>query len=236
MTIREPTPPRCVVFDIDDTLYLERDYVRSGFEAVDVWVAREFGIRGFLDAAWAQFLAGRRGDVFDVVLREHGVEPSEDVVRGMVECYRTHQPRIELLRDAAALIEQLRGRVRLAAVTDGPLESQRAKVEALDVHAWADLVVLTMELGPGFGKPHPRAFEVVEERLGTHGSDNVYLADNPGKDFVAPHAMGWRTVRVRRPESLHAATRGDDDVDFEVTDLATVAELLGVDPEAATAS
>src|SRR5207302_9076607 len=27
----------CVVFDIDDTLYLERDYVRSGFRAVGTW-------------------------------------------------------------------------------------------------------------------------------------------------------------------------------------------------------
>jgi putative hydrolase of the HAD superfamily len=223
-------PPRCVVFDIDDTLYLERDYVRSGFDAVDAWVVRELGVTGFAEAAWARFLAGRRGDVFDVVLREQGIEPSEETVRAMVDCYRRHPPRIGLLEDAAALVEQLRGRVRFAAITDGPLESQRAKVDALGLERWADVIVLTAELGPDFGKPHPRAFEVVEETIGTRAHDNVYLADNPGKDFVAPHARGWRTVRVRRPESLHVETGCDDDVDFEVADLSDLAARLGFGP------
>jgi putative hydrolase of the HAD superfamily len=226
-------PPRCVVFDIDDTLYLERDYVRSGFRAVDAWVTRELGLMGFADAAWAYFLAGRRGDVFDQVLRDEGVEPSGETVRAMVECYRSHRPAIELLDDAAALIEGLTGRVRFAAISDGPLESQQAKVAALGVSSWAAAIVLTAELGSEFGKPHPRAFEVVESILGTHGNDNVYVADNPGKDFVAPRELGWRTVRVRRPESLHVETACDDDVDFEVVDLSRVAPMLGFEPEPA---
>jgi putative hydrolase of the HAD superfamily len=218
---------RCVVFDIDDTIYLERDYVRSGFEAVGAWAERELGLSGFFEVAWEQFEAGRRGDVFDAVLRERDIEPTRAVLHEMVECYRTHSPRISPLRDAVAFIEELRGRAHLAALTDGPLESQRAKVEALGVRAWADPVVFTADLGPGFGKPHPRAFELVEERLGTHAHENVYVADNPGKDFVAPRALGWRTVRVRRPESLHVSSGCGDDVDFEVADLSSLAARLG---------
>ncbi|MEZ5265540.1 MAG: hypothetical protein R2755_28010 [Acidimicrobiales bacterium] len=48
----------------------------------------------------------------------------------------------------------------LAVVTDGPLASQRAKARALSAERWADLVVCTAALGPGMGKPHPRAFEL----------------------------------------------------------------------------
>ena len=35
---------RAVVFDIDDTLYLERDYVRSGFTAAGAWARTELGL------------------------------------------------------------------------------------------------------------------------------------------------------------------------------------------------
>ena len=41
--------PVCVVFDVDDTLYLERDYVRSGFRAVGVWASRWLGLSGFAE-------------------------------------------------------------------------------------------------------------------------------------------------------------------------------------------
>ena len=37
-----------IVFDLDDTLYLERDFVRSGFAAVDRWVSDRFAISGLL--------------------------------------------------------------------------------------------------------------------------------------------------------------------------------------------
>ena len=34
-------PVHTVVFDLDDTLFAERDYVLSGFRAVDEWIRRE---------------------------------------------------------------------------------------------------------------------------------------------------------------------------------------------------
>lgn len=58
----------CVVFDIDDTLYLERDYVRSGFLAVEGIVAERFAARGFADQAWAAFERGVRGTIFNECL------------------------------------------------------------------------------------------------------------------------------------------------------------------------
>lgn len=221
------TPPSCLVLDVDDTLYLERDYVRSGFDAVGEWVARTLGEEGVADEAWDHFVAGRRGDVFDAVLRARRLDADDATVASMVERYRRHAPRIALLPDAADLVARLTGAVRFAVVTDGPVTSQRAKVEALGIERWADLVVLTGELGEGYGKPHPKAFELVEAHVGTRGADNVYVADNPHKDFGGPRSLGWRTVRVRRPGSLHAEAASGPDVDLELTDLAGLARHLG---------
>jgi putative hydrolase of the HAD superfamily len=209
----------CVVFDIDDTLYLERDYVRSGFRAVGEWARARLGIADFAERSWRLFEAGVRGSIFDDVLAESGVQPDRALVRALVDVYRTHEPAIEMLPDAADAVGRLRGHVALAALSDGPLESQRAKARALRVGDWAEVTVFTAELGAGFGKPDPRAFELVECRVACGPSGCVYVADNPAKDFAGPRGRGWRTVRVRREGALHAGIDSGSDVDLEVADL-----------------
>ena len=51
----------CVVFDVDDTLYLETDYVMSGFNAVGQWAADWLSIPDFAERCWNRFIAGQRG-------------------------------------------------------------------------------------------------------------------------------------------------------------------------------
>ncbi|MCZ7645160.1 MAG: HAD family hydrolase [Planctomycetota bacterium] len=211
---------RCVVFDVDDTLYLERDYVRSGFEAAGRWAAEAWGLPDFAPRAWRLFEAGVRGNTFNAVLEAAGLEPAPERVKELVKRYREHEPRIALCPDAEACLMALHGRAALAVVTDGPAASQRAKVEALGLARWCDPLVLTAELGEGFGKPHPRAFERVAEAAGCAGQACVYVADNVTKDFQGPKALGWRTVRVRRPGALHAELPSGPEVDVELPDLA----------------
>jgi putative hydrolase of the HAD superfamily len=232
MTAAEPAPAdtaprgvdaaangRLVVLDIDDTLYLERDYVRSGFAAVGVWARDELGVDGLDDRAWAAFEAGTRRTIFDEALAAAGVEATADLVPRLVQVYRSHAPTIEMFSDARGWLERLAPHVALAVVTDGPLASQQAKASALRLSRWADLIVFTETLGPGRGKPHPAAFEQLEREVGLHADRCAYVADNPTKDFVAPRRLGWRTVRVRRPGSLHADVPSGDDVDAEITSL-----------------
>jgi putative hydrolase of the HAD superfamily len=215
----------CVVFDIDDTLYLERDYVRSGFVAVAARVRESLGFEDFLDRAWDAFQDGARGSVFDHVLGEYGIGAGT-VVPDLVEVYRRHRPDIALLPDARACLDRLRGRRILAAVTGGPVQSQRAKVEALRLHRWLAPIVFTSELGDGAEKPASRAFQLVEESVGVSGRRCAYVADNPTKDFGGPVSLGWVTVRVRRPESLHASVENESDVDAEIADLSGLEAVL----------
>lgn len=221
---------RLVVLDIDDTLYLERDYVRSGFDAVGSWAHETLGVEDLAERAWAAFEAGVRRTIFDDALASSGVEATPDLVGRLVDVYRAHAPAIEMLADARAWLDALAPHVDVAVVTDGALASQQAKAEALVLTQWADLVVFTETLGPGRGKPHPAAFEHLERELGLPGTHCAYVADNPGKDFVAPHRLGWRTVRVRRPGGLHADVPSGADVDAEITALDQLDAALGWAP------
>jgi putative hydrolase of the HAD superfamily len=215
------TDVKCVVFDIDDTLYLERDYVWSGFLCVGEWVHRNLGIADFSELAWRFFEDGVRGSIFNLALQQRKIDPTPQLIYTLVDLYRTHEPKIQLVPDARDCFERLVGRLMLASVTDGALDSQRAKARALDLVRWMDPIVFTSELGAGFSKPNRRAFEIVEETSGCSGQECVYIADNPLKDFIGPRTLGWKTVRVRRAASLHHDRGSDADIDLEVPDLST---------------
>ncbi len=93
---------RVIVFDLDDTLYLERDYVRSGFLAVEA-ASR---ISGFAAQAWSLFVEGARHTTFDLTLERLGKAPSEPaLVPQLVAIYREHVPDISLPADTVKAIE-----------------------------------------------------------------------------------------------------------------------------------
>ena len=215
--------PRCLVVDVDDTLYLERDYVHSGLRAVGEAVSR-LGVPGFREVADELFEAGTRGSIFDEALIELGADHLLHHVPRLVAVYRRHVPRIAMLPDAVLALDQARRSGRVAAVTDGPADSQRRKVDALGLRRWADPVVITDLLGPGYGKPHPRGFEAVE--AAQPGLCMTYVADNPAKDFAEPARRGWLTVRVRRPGGLHERAPSGADVQAEIPDLTGLEQLL----------
>lgn len=202
-----------VAFDLDDTLYPERAFVRSGFHVVSDWLQEEGVVdRPLLADFEAAFDAGVRGDVFDRVLRAAGVEPDAALVRSLVEAYRSHRsrrgfvrPDIRLFDDADRALGRLAGQgVRMGLVSDGPLAAQAVKIEALGLAARMDAVTLTDAWGPAFWKPHPRAFVEMAGRLGVEPRACLYVADNPEKDFDGPAAAGWRpSVWVRRDEGIY---------------------------------
>ena len=216
---------RGVVFDIDDTLYLERDYVWSGFRAVGEFVSQQIGMPDFANRAWTLFTDGMRGNIFDQVLLDAGQSSAIDVAV-LVDVYRHHKPDIVLLPDASQCLQQLVGKVQLACVTGGPVESQRAKVEALGLEAFFPTVVFTGSLGASFEKPHPRGFEMVEEALGLSGDKLVYVGDNPAKDFAGPRALGWKTIRIRRAGSLHERIPSPGFVNVEAEQLPVVTDIF----------
>lgn len=209
-----------VVFDIDDTLYLERHYVRSGFLAVGDHVREEFGVTGFADVAWRLFLRGKRGHIFNEAMEELKLHADASHINELVAIYREHEPGIALLSDSVPVLKELVDRkVLLGIITDGSSLSQWAKVAALGLERYVSMIVVTDDLGVDMGKPNETAFLLVQQRFGLEGEALTYVADNPVKDFIAPHRLGWGTVRIRRRGGLHESVESRGDVQAEHTDL-----------------
>ena len=189
-----------VVFDLDDTLYPERNFAYSGFAAVAEWLRARFTCPA--DPAQrlrAMFDQGRRGRLFDELLAEWQCHAAPAWVPQMVECFRAHEPALRLYEDARGAIERWKGNFRLGLITDGLLATQQRKLSALRLAEYLDPIICTDVWGRAYWKPHPRAFEEIERAWGCTGRECVYMADNAARDFVAPNQLGWRTVQISRP-------------------------------------
>jgi putative hydrolase of the HAD superfamily len=194
-------PRQVIVFDLDDTLYLERDFVLSGLRAAGHWFGAKTGIDGLEQRCVLLFEQGVRNHLFDLALTQLGWH-DEAMVAKLVQTYRMHVPNIALAPDARQYLERRRN-VHKAIITDGLVATQTAKLAALGIDRLVDYVVCTDVWGRAYWKPHGRAFEAVEERFGVRSTSLVYVADNPTKDFVTPGARGWVTVQIERPERVH---------------------------------
>lgn len=198
---------RALVFDLDDTLFPEREFVQSGFKAVDEWLGTTRSIQGFQERATAAYDAGVRGHIFNLTLHRLGVWDDPELVRQMVEVYRAHKPTIHLFADAAWALNHFTGRMQLGLLTDGYLAVQQRKVAALGIADRFAAIVFSDEAGREAWKPSPVPYQKVMTLLRHRGNECAYIADNPTKDFVTAKALGWHTIHIHRREAEYATAQ-----------------------------
>lgn len=206
-----------VIFDLDDTLFDETDYVYSGFACV----ARE--CLASLDGAYERLCdAFRQGlPAIDTVLSEAGIK-DETLKSSCLSVYRNHTPTISMREGMRELILSLRARgVKIGVITDGRPEGQRAKINALGLEALADRIIVTDELGgESFRKPCDIAFRIMQRSLGVPYASMLYVGDNPKKDFIAPAMLGMQSIFFCNENGLYSK-----DGSSYATRVSTVEEL-----------
>lgn len=179
-----------VIFDLDDTLYKEADFARSGFAAVAGRLRARHGIESL--PLMERLFAACEGRIFDRVVEEYGL-PAEDSA-ALTELYRSHIPSIVPSRGAVQLLAALkRADVPVGVLTDGRSRTQRNKLAALGITPLLDAVVISEEIGST--KPDERNYLRFRELLGERNF--WYVADNPRKDFVSCRKLGWRTICLK---------------------------------------
>jgi putative hydrolase of the HAD superfamily len=197
-----------VVFDLDDTLYDELDYCKSGFRAVAESVADlpdAPSAKRVFDCLWKQFTAGNRTKTFDAALDDLGINYNDKIIEKLVKTYRGHKPKIKLPADSANVLRLLNRKYTLALLTDGFLPAQQLKVQALKIERYFKCVIYTEQLGRQFWKPSPVGFEKLMNALNVKPENIVYIADNEEKDFIAPNKLGFLTIQIIRPASIRTS-------------------------------
>lgn len=185
------TPKTVAIFDLDDTLYAEIDYVESGFRAVAKLVAPTEAENAFA-SLWSLYNSGEP-DAFGKYLQTRADDSSINS-QDLLAHYRAHSPAIQPFAGATDLLDALQeSGVRLGLLTNGRSVSQRNKLAALNIEPRFDRIRISAEVG--VDKPDRSAFKHFEDVF--PGCDFVYFGDNPATDFSVPNDLGWTTFCLR---------------------------------------
>jgi putative hydrolase of the HAD superfamily len=201
---------RALIFDLDDTLYCESDFVASGYRAVAEHIAAGCGrpseeIHRTMMATLAR--EGKRR-VMPAVIERY--PDSKIQVADLVDVYRRHKPEIRLFAGYAQLLRELRTVYRLGILTDGIPAVQRAKCAALGLEGAVDSILYTWECGQARGKPHPYSFRLMLACLRAQPDEALVIGDSLEKDCRGARGVGMRCVRVQRPLIRWGVNCGED--------------------------
>ncbi|MCB7320094.1 HAD-IA family hydrolase [Lacrimispora sp. 210928-DFI.3.58] len=190
-------PVKGVIFDLDDTLYSEKQYIKSGYKKI----ADYFGDKKAEEKLWNYFLEGK--PAIDAYLAEIG---AEDRKNQCLDIYRKQVPDITLYGGIKEFIDGLRLKgVKVGIITDGRVEGQKNKIKALGLEDAVDDIIITDELGGmQFRKPNDISFRIMQNRWRLPFEQILYIGDNPNKDFQAPRQLGMRSLYFKNEDGLYS--------------------------------
>ena len=221
---------RALLFDLDDTLYEEKQFVNSGFNKVAEFVENKFKIDKvfFYKILIDIFNEGKRGNIFNIALERINIIYDKNIICSMVKIYREHKPEIELDKNIRSLLIKLIRIYSLGIITDGYFNVQKKKVQALKLEELFDSIIYTDEYGKEYWKPNVYGYKLALEEFKVLPEEVVYIGDNPHKDFIGAKKIGITTVRVLYQDREYSNVRLDKDheADYEIKKLNEIMNLL----------
>jgi len=170
-----------IVFDLDDTLYNELDFLKSAYKEIAALTGNAAEYERMMT------LFSSKKNVFEDLALKYSLE-----LAYLLDVYRNHLPDIKVNPDFLRFVEAgKRKGYSFGLLTDGRSVTQRNKIKALGLETVFDKIIISEEFGSE--KPNEknyRAFMAVQDM------DFYYIADNPGKDFITPNKLGWKTICI----------------------------------------
>lgn len=191
---------KAVIFDLDDTLISEKQYIESGYQHISKVLGNRYGTS---EQEIFQLLINLFNEspkkVFNRTLDKLGMCYSQNDIEELVDEYRNHLPTIKFFDDVLPCLKKLKKKgIKTGIITDGYANAQRQKLRAVKATDYFDEIIITDELGREFWKPHPKAFEIIRDKLKIKIQDMIYVGDNPQKDFYISSIHPVDTVRIYR--------------------------------------
>ena len=204
---------KAVVFDLDDTLISEKEYIRSGFRQVSKKIAKKNNLdKDYVYKIMYDTFNEDSKNVFNRVLDKLNIQYEKEDIKELINYYRGHMPDIKLYDDAKYILDTLKAKgIKLGMITDGYKITQRNKLEALNIGDYFEHIVVTDELGREFWKPHQKPYEIIKKKLGLEYENMVYVGDNVSKDFVTANKLGMNTIFINREEGIYSREQMDDE-------------------------
>lgn len=197
---------KVVLFDLDDTLYLERDYVYSGYKVIANFIGEKYNLLS--DNLYFKMIELSKesySNVFNRLFNFYDIKIDNNELKKIIGIYKNHFPNIKLCKDSEKAINILLEKgIRLGLITDGDSIQQRNKINALKIEKYFEKIIITDELAPNreFWKPNKKAFEIMVDFFKEEPRNMLYIGDNLNKDPFGALEVGINFKQIRRKDSI----------------------------------
>lgn len=238
------TTLRGIFFDLDDTLIDYAEAERSALLAGCALAARRrpaidadtlataiydaytrryaYGTPGYADLATLSVDEFRRLLTEDA-LRSFGIDDPA-LVHDLIAAYTDAEAEaLATFPDAETTLKKLRPHFHLGLITNGPSAMQRAKLAALALDGYFDVVIVDSEFG--HPKPDPRIFQHAARLVRLTPGELLFVGNSLAHDIAGARAAGWISVWLN-PASV--APTGDNRPDYTIGCLRDLCELAPV--------
>ncbi len=191
-----------IIFDLDDTLYSEKEYVKSGYKAVSNLFSDSILCEKIL---WEAFCNGE--NAIDILLDKKDI--TSDVLKNQcLDVYRNHAPDIHLYEGVKEMLKSLKEQgLKIGMITDGRPNGQHLKITSLGIESYFDKIIVTDEFGGiEFRKPNPKSYKLMKEFMEIEFSELCYIGDNVKKDFKSPQILGMKCIWFKNKNGLYYDT------------------------------
>lgn len=238
------TAPRAILFDLDETiltfghrrdqlLAVAADFVGAGGElsaealahAVNAHVTAFWSDKARIEL-WRNRVAEARyvavTEAFAEMAAAGAAHLTPDAAHRFADAFHALRAgQIKPFPGAVETLDALRATgVRMALITNGPADVQRAKIDRFDLARRFDHVQVEGECG--FGKPEPRAYRHALGALGVECHEAWIVGDNLEWEVAAPQKLGIHAIWCDAYETGLPADRGvtPDRIIRSLTELA----------------
>jgi putative hydrolase of the HAD superfamily len=186
-----------VGFDLDNTLYDQRQHATNVAQAADEWLSKEAELEpGVVKRRFLQLwdaLGPSHPKLFDRILESLGLH-ALDRLRRLVDLYHIEVGSLDLYPKVGGVLERLSVRGPLFLVTDGHVSMQKKKLVRLGIERLFRVTVFTAALNAN--KPDPEPFRYVIQSIGCPPEKILFVGDNPQCDIVGALSVGMQAARV----------------------------------------
>ena len=187
-----------VLFDMDDTVYSEKDNVRCGLRTLTDYV----GDPTLYDELWNAYVA--KESYIKSVLEKRGAY-TEERYKEWLHVFRRAPSDITPYEGLTDMLDRLLASgKRLGMITDGRPQSQEKKLGGLGISHYFEKIIITDTLGGvEFRKPSTAAFEIMHEHFGVSYEKMVYIGDNLKKDMQPPLTLGMKFIHFDNEDGIY---------------------------------
>lgn len=201
---------RCIVFDLDDTLYPEWSFIEQGFLSVseklysDLCLDGKYTSKDIYEVLKNIYFNYSRVGIFNQLNRFiPEIEINEQyIVDELLPTYRFSKKILKCYPDVKPTLRKLHGKVKIGMVTNGNTQVQNYKIDLLGIRNYFDHIEVSGDYSEKEAKPSPFMLLRTLDVFRVKPCDVIYVGDNPETDRCSIDA-GCHFLKIVRNNDFH---------------------------------